>query len=73
MSLLRNRRAGLLGAGPLAIQAAAQREAANLIRPRAPSVIASSGRVIREENPLNTLGPGLASLGKSLTARCCEP
>lgn len=69
MSLLRNRRAGLLGAGPLAIQAAAQREAANLIRPRAPSLIASSGRVIREENPLNSLGEGMALFGQTLAAQ----
>lgn len=66
MSLLRRRGQGLLAAGPLQVQAAAQQRAANYIKPSAPSLIPASSRVIQVENPLNSIGSGLAQFGKSL-------
>tara|TARA_B100000989_G_scaffold294917_1_gene274905 strand:- start:2650 stop:3822 length:1173 start_codon:yes stop_codon:yes gene_type:complete len=67
MALLRTRGGGLLATGPDAIRANAMRQQQQLLgAARAPSVIRAPTNVIMEENPLNTLGPGLGSLGKSL-------
>ena len=67
MALLRTRGGGLLATGPDAVRANAMRQQQQLLgAARAPSVIRAPTNVIMEENPLNTLGPGLGSLGKSL-------
>ncbi len=67
MALLRQRGGGLLATGPDAVRANAMREQQRLLgAARAPSVIRAPTNVIMEENPLNTLGSGLGSLGKSL-------
>lgn len=66
MALLSNNRRGLLGAGPLAIMQAAANQRAGMAPARAPSVIPASSTVIREENPLNTIGDGLAKLARGV-------
>lgn len=67
MSLLRNRGGGLLAAGPAAIRAAAsQRQNSLLKAARSPNVISAPSSVIQRENPLNSIGPGLAQFGQGL-------
>lgn len=70
MSLLRNRGGGLLAAGPAAIRSAAsQRQNSLLKAARSPNVISAPSSVIQRENPLNSIGPGLAQFGQSLAAQ----
>lgn len=70
MSLLRNRGGGLLAAGPAAIRSAAsQRQNSLLKAARSPNVISAPSSVIQRENPLNSIGPGLAQFGQVLAAQ----
>lgn len=68
MALLRTRGGGLLATGPDAVRANAMRQQQMALQAAAPPRVISAPRPILEENPLNTIGTGLASLGKSLTA-----
>lgn len=68
MALLRTRGGGLLATGPDAVRANAMRQQQMALQAASAPRVISAPRPILEENPLNTIGPGLASLGKSLTA-----
>ena len=68
MALLRTRGGGLLATGPDAVRANAMRQQQMALQAAAAPRVISAPRPILEENPLNTIGTGLASLGKSLTA-----
>ena len=68
MALLRTRGGGLLATGPDAVRANAMRQQQMALQAAAPPRVISAPRPILEDNPLNTIGTGLASLGKSLTA-----
>ncbi len=68
MALLRTRGGGLLATGPDAVRANAMRQQQMAMQAAAAPRVISAPRPILEENPLNTIGTGLASLGKSLTA-----
>lgn len=68
MALLRTRGGGLLATGPDAVRANAMRQQQMALQAAAAPRVISAPRPILEDNPLNTIGTGLASLGKSLTA-----
>ena len=68
MALLRTSGGGLLATGPDAVRANAMRQQQMALQAAAPPRVISAPRPILEDNPLNTIGTGLASLGKSLTA-----
>lgn len=68
MSLLRTRGGGLLAMGPGAARANAMEQQRQLLgAARAPSIVGAPTNVIRQENPLNSLGEGMALFGKSLS------
>ena len=70
MSLLRQRGGGLLATGPMGLRARAMEQQRQLLgAARAPSIVGAPTSVIQEENPFNTLGEGLAQVGKFLGDR----